>query len=341
MNEKLKEKIELFKTILDRLPQGIVIVSPDLKIEYVNRNFLIFFFPGMNYKKFIRNYKDKGKKLIDIFDFKFIENSIIDNLENIIYTMPSNTTARTYEQVRLYNKELNQEFISTLTIIPLFENEKSKNVIGYLLYIQNMSDYYGIQDKYDKTKLDSITDALTGLYNKKYLYETLINEVENYKRTSINISLIIMDIDNFKKINDTYGHLAGDEVLKRLALIVKNSIRGQDIPCRFGGEEFIVILPGTNLYNATFVGERIRKKMEEQDFSNIGINRKITISLGLAELDDLITSNPIEDIDPDFLIEKADEALYYSKKHGKNQLSVYYKNKIYPLFDFYQIYETF
>jgi len=144
-----------------------------------------------------------------------------------------------------------------------------------------------------------------------------------------------MDIDNFKKINDTYGHLAGDEVLKKLAHIIKESIRGQDSAARFGGEEFIVILPSTNLYNATFVGERIRTKMAEQNFSSVGIDKNITISLGLAEADDIISSYHNEEIDPDTLIEKADEALYFSKENGKNRLSVYFKTKIFSLEDFY------
>ena len=133
----------------------------------------------------------------------------------------------------------------------------------------------------------------------------------------LNVSLIIVDIDFFKKVNDTYGHAAGDEVLRTVAGIIKQALRESDIPSRYGGEEFAVLLPFTHIEEAKIVGERLRKAVESapipinQDNEN-AMNINVTISMGLAEFNGTETGEA--------LFERADKALYEAKENGRNQV---------------------
>jgi diguanylate cyclase (GGDEF)-like protein len=159
----------------------------------------------------------------------------------------------------------------------------------------------------------SITDSLTRLYNRKHLMETLDREVTRSERYSHPFSLLIIDIDHFKKYNDTYGHLAGDEVLRRLASVFKETIRSSDYAARYGGEEFIIILPEISPEQGVEAAERIRRKVGEQRFEGDGEAIEVTISVGVA-------SYPENGKDAETVIRNADEALYEAKKLGRNQV---------------------
>jgi diguanylate cyclase (GGDEF)-like protein len=159
----------------------------------------------------------------------------------------------------------------------------------------------------------SITDSLTRLYNRKHLMETLDREVTRSERYSHPFSLLIIDIDHFKKYNDTYGHLAGDEVLRRLASVFKETIRSSDYAARYGGEEFIIILPEISPEQGVEAAERIRRKVGEQRFEGDGEAIEVTISVGVA-------SYPENGEDAETVIRNADEALYEAKKLGRNQV---------------------
>ena len=159
----------------------------------------------------------------------------------------------------------------------------------------------------------SITDSLTGLYNRKHLMETLDKEVTRSERYSHPFSLLVIDIDHFKKYNDTYGHLAGDEVLRRLASVFKETIRSSDYAARYGGEEFIIILPEISPEQGAEAAERIRCKVAEQRFEGDGEAIAVTISVGVA-------SYPENGEDAETVIRNADEALYEAKKLGRNQV---------------------
>jgi len=150
------------------------------------------------------------------------------------------------------------------------------------------------------------TDFLTGFFNKRALRNILVNELERTIRYGIPLAVIFLDIDNFKCYNDTFGHVSGDVVLQKTAEIIKNSIRTVDIAGRYGGEEFVIILPGTKEEGAVAVAERIRKSIEIYPFPH----RKVTASLGiaLAKNDDSVDS----------LLERADQSLYQAKRQGKN-----------------------
>ncbi len=159
----------------------------------------------------------------------------------------------------------------------------------------------------------SITDSLTGLYNRKHLMETLDNEVARSKRHKHDFAVLVIDIDHFKEYNDTYGHLAGDEVLSRLASVFKKSVRSCDYVARYGGEEFILVLPEIGPEDGVKAAERIRKKVVKENFAGDGKPREVTVSVGVA-------SYPKDGDDPQDIIRHADAALYKSKESGRNQV---------------------
>jgi len=166
----------------------------------------------------------------------------------------------------------------------------------------------------------SITDGLTDLYNFRYLQERLEEETKRAQRFRRPLALIMADIDHFKEFNDTYGHPEGNKVLKVLANILKANVREIDIVGRYGGEEFIIILPEADREEAQRIAERIRIKVEEYNFQNKedhlnNPNRKITLSLG-------VTSCFQESISPQNLIYKVDQALYQAKRKGRNRMEV-------------------
>lgn len=157
-------------------------------------------------------------------------------------------------------------------------------------------------------------DGLTELYNHRYFQETLKGQIEISKRYGQPFSLIIVDIDFFKKFNDTYGHQAGDAVLRQVAQTLKKNSRTTDIVCRYGGEEMSIILPNTTAEEAVFSANRIHKAVAERDFHlNATETGKVTISVGVATFPD--NAESAQD-----LIEHADKGLYYAKEHGRNQV---------------------
>jgi diguanylate cyclase (GGDEF)-like protein len=159
----------------------------------------------------------------------------------------------------------------------------------------------------------SITDSLTGLYNRKHLMETLDNEVARSKRHKHDFAVLVVDIDHFKEYNDTYGHLAGDEVLSRLASVFKKSVRSCDYVARYGGEEFILVLPEIGPHDGVQAAERIRKKVVKEKFVGDGESIEVTVSVGVA-------SYPKDGDDPQAIIRHADTALYKAKETGRNRV---------------------
>lgn len=170
-----------------------------------------------------------------------------------------------------------------------------------------------LRDITDEVKLYT-TDPLTGLYNRRFLNEFLHKKLELSKRYQRQLSLAIADIDDFKKLNDTYGHVTGDAVLKSAARVMLKSIRDADILSRYGGEEFVIVMPETNKETASHVAERLREKISVEEIAiHDGGRIAITISLGIA-------SFPEDgDSSVDLLI-AADDRLYKAKKEGKNRI---------------------
>jgi diguanylate cyclase (GGDEF)-like protein len=160
----------------------------------------------------------------------------------------------------------------------------------------------------------SILDDLTGLCNRRHFMETLEKEGGRASRYGTSLVLCMMDVDEFKKVNDTYGHPAGDMVLRELGAMLRKSIRMSDTACRYGGEEFALLLPSTDLREATLQGERLRRMVETHRFEWEGTPFRLTASFGLARLD--YERNPSSAV----LLEEADKALYKAKREGKNRV---------------------
>ncbi|HID57223.1 TPA: diguanylate cyclase [Candidatus Poribacteria bacterium] len=166
-----------------------------------------------------------------------------------------------------------------------------------------------IKERQDNLKMMSITDELTGLYNRRYLNERLTEEIERARRYKYPISCLMLDLDHFKDVNDTYGHQVGDLVLEEFARILKNSTRVVDIVARYGGEEFLIVLPMTNLKGAQTLAERVRRNVELYRFAK-DLSLPVTVSIGCAQLD----PTRGDEMDAESLIKLADKALYEAKK---------------------------
>ena len=200
---------------------------------------------------------------------------------------------------------------------------------GIVIWIRNTMvphhDEKGLMTRYDgliediterklaeeELKILASTDKLTGAYNRTKFNEIIEREIERVKRYNQPLSIIIFDIDHFKKVNDKYGHSVGDYVLKTLADIVRENIRKIDYFVRWGGEEFMIISSETNLKEASALAERIREIIESYMFEDI---RKVTVSLGVTEFKENDTV--------DSLIKRADDAMYEAKKKGRNRVEV-------------------
>ncbi len=178
------------------------------------------------------------------------------------------------------------------------------------LILQNLS-------KDEQTQKLAVVDALTGLYNRRYFDSQLKIEVERAQRRGDRVSLLMIDIDNFKKFNDLYGHQTGDQALQTIGRLLPENFRAIDTTCRYGGEEFTVILPNTDHIKAFLASERLRKATENQPFT-ISANQEehLTLSIGIATYPESATSN-VE------LVKQADQALYEAKRLGKNRSIIF------------------
>lgn len=186
-------------------------------------------------------------------------------------------------------------------------------ILGYVLVFAGISSaakIISLQYNLEKMEWASKTDSLTGLYNRRYIIERIDNESISYKRSKKKFSLIIADIDFFKRINDTFGHDCGDRVLKVVSKSLKDAVREQDFVSRWGGEEFLILLPETEIEGAFILADRIRKIIEEQIFEYNGVQVPITMTFGVTVN---VNYERIEDT-----IIKADNALYEGKSGGRN-----------------------
>jgi diguanylate cyclase (GGDEF)-like protein len=162
----------------------------------------------------------------------------------------------------------------------------------------------------------AITDVLTNANNRAFFDNFIILKVNEARKYNKKLGLIMLDIDFFKKINDNYGHQAGDRILKRIVEIIQDVLRQNDLLARYGGEEFVVVLPETDIYGTGIIAEKIRTAIENDSFYIISTSQdsiKVTVSIGVAEYED-------KD-DRISLIEKADKNLYIAKNNGRNRVA--------------------
>jgi len=169
---------------------------------------------------------------------------------------------------------------------------------------------------YDQLQRLAANDSLTGLFNRRFGMARLQEEYGRAVRSNAPIGICIFDLDHFKQVNDTYGHQAGDRVLIHIARIIRSVLREGDIALRYGGEEFMAVLPGASMTDAYQIAERIRRQVEESEFLHGPQRIKLTLSGGVASWPDFDASSP------EALVKRADESLYASKEGGRNRITV-------------------
>jgi two-component system cell cycle response regulator len=195
---------------------------------------------------------------------------------------------------------------------PLDEDElklRVRTLVRRKRYIENL------RLTVDATMEKAVTDQLTGLHNRRYMETQLKALLERAKRGGAPVSVLIADIDHFKRVNDLFGHDAGDEVIRQFSERLASNFRPRDLACRFGGEEFVVIMPDTFAEDAYIIAERLRAAISESPF-HIGANKEpleVTVSVGVAIGDR-------KDDDTDVVIKRADQALYAAKQRGRNRV---------------------
>jgi diguanylate cyclase (GGDEF)-like protein len=203
-------------------------------------------------------------------------------------------------------------------VYPFIDNNQTN---GAFILLRDVTAETNLQDKYKHKATQSITDALTGLFNRNYFVEYMTSQVATLESFPIDapqriISVVMLDIDFFKKLNDGYGHQAGDHVIKHVADLLKKSFRKTDIVARYGGEEFLAILPGTDVQGAAIAADKLRLAVANYKFEFDGKVMPVTISSGVAQIN-------VGNENGDGAIARADAALYFSKQQGRNRVSVH------------------
>lgn len=303
--------------VLQNIDVGLVVLDLDVKIKLWN--------------SFMQNHSAKlpsdvlEQSIFDVFP-ELPEAWFRRKLQSV--SVLHNAAFTTWEQ-RPYLFRFNNyrpvtgiaEFMyQNCTILPLTDARGQVNHICLIVYDVTEVAVNRIQLQKANALLHTIsrTDGLTGLLNRKTWEQILVQDYKRYQRYKHPCSLIMFDIDHFKKINDGYGHPAGDEVIRRTAQILRDILRESDIAGRYGGEEFAVILPDTDVNGARMVSERIRTAIEASSVHYEKNMINYTISLGVAELSPEIKS-------PTLWIEAADKGLYDAKRGGRNQTAIHTK----------------
>ena len=224
------------------------------------------------------------------------ENVFLQNLAMVVIGMREEEPKNNTECNEVEDEQIETINLSQMTLV--------SRLVHFIKAV--VQDY---EESQNKLEILSITDKLTGLNNRGKIDEILKEEMNNMKINKTNLSIVLLDIDHFKLVNDTYGHHIGDVVLKGIAKILKSNIRKKDSVGRWGGEEFMIILKDTSLENATHIAERIRKTINNYDFEQVG---KISASFGVIEV------NEIEDEIK--ALNRVDKALYEAKNTGRNKV---------------------
>ncbi|WP_155825428.1 diguanylate cyclase [Hippea alviniae] len=284
---QLEEKEKFQIHLIESIPNPLFILNKNGNFVRVNRAFEKFF------------CVDESSLLKGKVKDKTIE-ELKEHALNFFEKRENNNSKEIQVDVCKTEKSIIEIFYSVYTDI----NGEPEGVIGIIFDITIK------KAEERKLKQISIKDELTGLFNRRHFNEILNREILRANRYKEPLSMIMYDIDHFKRVNDTHGHLVGDKVLKRLSEIVKSNVRSSDYVFRTGGEEFSILLPNTDLEKAYMVAEKLRKRVENENFDKVG---KITISLGVAQYSENETA--------DNFIKRTDSALYSSKENGRNRTS--------------------
>jgi len=295
----------IFNQIFDMVNLGLVILDKEYKVykwnrwmelhsgieaEKISGKPVFDFFPNLNNPTFLRNCKS----VFAFGNFSFFS----QKLHKYFFPFkPETSIGSTFEFMQ-----------QSCTMGPLRDAD---NKIQYIfLSVQDVTEVVA----YEKQLfLLSVKDGLTGVYNRRYLEKRLKDEFERHLRYRRALSLIILDIDFFKKINDTYGHQCGDFILMEMSKTISKNLRKIDVLARYGGEEFCCLILEAQLPSALIIAERLRKTVDESQFIFKGTLIETSISLGVSSVQDEINS-------PEELLKKADVALYKAKENGRNRV---------------------
>ncbi len=282
----LRNEQDKLATIILSAREGIVVTDSDGKVVLMNPAAELLL----------------GKSMRELVDSGFM--SLIDDpsgLKNLLERDPSIKEPETVH----FNQRVLSVYAATI-------RTPQGGVVGSAALIRDITEEKRLEERLRRL---STTDGLTGLFNRRHLDETLTTELERALRYNAPLSIMMFDVDHFKRFNDEHGHDQGDRVLQAIAQSLQEHVRKVDVPCRYGGEEFLAILPGTNQAGAIIVSERLRHAIEQMEVD--GLN--VTISIGVASVPELDVRSSAT------LVEAADSALYRAKRAGRNQVIAAHK----------------
>jgi len=295
----------IFSQIFETLNTGLVVLDKDMTVKHWNRwmtlhsgisaeaivgKNLFAFYPQLERPHFLRNCR----AVLAFGNFSFFS----QKLHQYLFPMPAPGS-----------RSLEFEFMQQSCSMGPIRNEQGE-IDGLYLSVQDVSDMVSYQKKL--VRINQI-DYLTGVYNRNFMENLLLKEIERCNRFKCQLSLLMIDVDRFKDINDNYGHQCGDAALKEITRRILGKIRKTDFLIRYGGDEFCCLLTETPHHAAYTVAEQLRRAICEKPFTFNKSNFTSTISLGVASLD--ATDNSLED-----LLRKADSALYEAKNTGRNSV---------------------
>lgn len=288
VRERNQAEEELMRSVAKN--ESLLIAIPDLVFRLDKNGVFLEFIPEKEFSLWKPSSEFLGRSVYDVLDKK-VARQFMQNVNRAIET--GETQILEY-QLSLNGKSLHYE-------LRIMADGKG----DILVVVRNFT-------RQKQAERMAAMDPLTHAYNRRKLSELLDQEIKRVERNDKPFSMVMLDIDHFKKINDTHGHDAGDYVLKRMTNLIRENIRDVDILSRYGGEEFVIILPERNLKVAIAVAERIRKVIESACFDKVG---QITISAGVS---DFMQGDSRESV-----FKKADKALYIAKNGGRNRVSVH------------------
>lgn len=319
MKDKQIIESEWLKEMLHSINVGLVVVDMDYRIQVWNEY--------MEDRSGYSGEQTKDKIVYELFPeipVEWFKNKVIS------VTTLGNQSFTTWEQNPYLFKFKNYRPITgsvdymyqNTTFIPMSSLVSGElNHVGIFIYDVTDAAISKLELEVSNNELKKLsrTDRLTELNNRGYWEECLSKEFSRVKRTNETSSLIIFDIDHFKQVNDTYGHMAGDEVIRQTAKVLREGIRETDIAGRYGGEEFVLILVNTAPQEAFVVAEKLRKKIEALTVIYEDMEIKYTVSMGISQA---------SDVSDGYMkwLECSDSALYISKESGRNQSNIYSKS---------------
>jgi len=241
-------------------------------------------------EKLLGDAEDMQQILKSEDSIEYLRTKMIDSFSNFVDTFGSKT-----ETKKGHLDEISKEYNDVNTELEDYKKQVTK-----------------LQNDLQKYKTESVTDHLTGLFNRKYLDLKLEEEIDRFNRQNQPFCIVMVDIDHFKSVNDNYGHLIGDQVLKHLSKLIQDNIRKTDFAFRYGGEEFLIMLVNADVRNSTHVAEQIRKKLEATNFSLKENEFNVTASFGISQYK--------KGEEPEAAIKRADDNLYNAKQTGRNKI---------------------